>query len=42
MTRQALVSVVSLCKRDESLPMLHGNFDPMRSIIPPMILSQQR
>jgi hypothetical protein len=38
-TRQARVSVVFLCKKAESLPMLHGHFDLMRSIIPPMILS---
>jgi hypothetical protein len=37
MTRQARVSVVFLCKNAESLPMLYGHFDPMRSIIPPMV-----
>jgi hypothetical protein len=36
-TRQARVSAVFLCKKAESLPMLHGHFDPMRSTIPPMI-----
>jgi hypothetical protein len=30
---------VSLCKKDESLPMLHGLFDLMKSIILPTILS---
>jgi hypothetical protein len=38
-TRQARVSVVFLCKKAESLRMLHEHFDLMRSIIPPMILS---
>jgi hypothetical protein len=38
-THQARVLVVSLCKRAESLPMLHGHFDLMCSIILPMILS---
>jgi hypothetical protein len=33
------VSDVFLCKKAESLPMLHGHFDLMRSIILPMILS---
>jgi hypothetical protein len=32
-------SVVFLCKKAESLPMLHGHFDLTRSTIPPMILS---
>jgi hypothetical protein len=30
---------VFLCKKAESLPMLHGHFDPMRSTIPPTIWS---
>jgi hypothetical protein len=38
-TRQARVSAVFLCKKAESLPMLHGYFNIMRSIILPMILS---
>jgi hypothetical protein len=38
-TRQARVSVVFLCKKVESSPMLHRHFDLMRSIILPMILS---
>jgi hypothetical protein len=38
-TRQARVSAVFLCRKAESLPMLHGHFDQMRSIILPMILS---
>jgi hypothetical protein len=37
--RQARVSAVSLCKKAESLPMLHRHFDLMRSIILPTILS---
>jgi hypothetical protein len=37
-TRQARVSVVFLCKKAESLPMLHGHFDLMKSIILPTIL----
>jgi hypothetical protein len=38
-THQARVSAVSLCKKAESLPMLHEHFDLMRSIILPTILS---
>jgi hypothetical protein len=38
-THQAQVSVAFLCKKAESLPMLHGHFDLMRSINLPMILS---
>jgi hypothetical protein len=37
--RQARVSTVSLCKKIDSLPMVHGHFDLMRSIILPTILS---